>query len=465
VRHRPLVIVACVIATVAGLVHATTAAAAPQPSAWCGTDEVATDRPDLVAESQIHVIYAYSSDSPDRFPAVARDIIRDLAGVDSWWRSQDPTRTPRFDLATFPDCDTEFGALDLSSLPLSGDNATLDPADPDFTSRMGSELTRAGFTNTDKKYLVFYDGAGPADFCGVSNGSPNQGGPTVASYVFSRGMPACLIGGTGTGNGWPAHTAVHELLHGLIGGFAPGTAPNACEDRGHVCDSQQDVLSTGSVHPSPFLSDMVLDVNHDDYYEHGGSWPDVRNSAWLSHVERPHGVVAATVAGNPGTSTVYQGEHLLDCSAACAQRYDGGSQVRLRAIEQTGYRLLYWQGACSGSAPMCTVTAGGDDMTAVAVFGPAARVRVRAVGHGSIVQYGGEECFDECTWDLIPGAPVGIAAEPDAGMRFVGWRGLCTGGARGCVVATMRDARQPSIAAVFAKVPRHGQRDPRGRKS
>ena len=125
---------------------------------------------------------------------MARDIIRDLAGVDSWWRSQDPARTPRFDLATFPDCDTEFGALDLSSVQLSADNATLDPTAPDFTSRMGSELTRAGFTNTDKKYLVFYDGAGPADFCGVSNGSPSRGGPSVASYVFSRGMACCLGG-------------------------------------------------------------------------------------------------------------------------------------------------------------------------------------------------------------------------------------------------------------------------------
>ena len=112
VRLRTLVIVTCVTATISGLVHETTAAAAPLPSAWCGTDEVATDRPDLVAERQMHVIYAYPSDSPDRFTAVARDIIRDLAGVDSWWRSQDPTRTPRFDLATFPNCDNEFGALD-----------------------------------------------------------------------------------------------------------------------------------------------------------------------------------------------------------------------------------------------------------------------------------------------------------------------------------------------------------------
>jgi len=459
-----LVVAACMTAAV-GVVLPNGAAAAPLPGAWCGTDEVVTDRPDLVAESQIHVIYAYPSDSPDRFFTVARDIVRDLAGVDSWWRAQDPTRTPRFDLATFADCNIEFGALDLSSLRLSGDNATLDPSAPNFTSRMGTELTRGGFTDLDKKYLVYYDGAPPADFCGVSNGAPTLGGPRVASYVFSHGMPGCLVGGgAGTGNGWLAHTAVHELIHGLIGGFVPGTAPHACDDSGHVCDSQRDILSTGPVHPSPYLTDMVLDVGNDDYYDHSGSWPDVRDSAWLSHVERAPGMVSVVVAGSPGTSTVDVGPRPVVCATSCAQRYDGGAQVSMEAVEQSGYRLLYWQGACSGSASTCTVTAGGD-ANVIATFGPAVVVRVRALGDGSIARFGGDECLDECSWDLIPGAPLAIAAQPERGMRFVGWRGLCAGPARACVVATMRDARQRSITAVFEKIVRHGHRDARGPKS
>jgi hypothetical protein len=460
-------LIAAGLTAVAGSVVVPAAAvAAPLPNAWCGTDEVATDRPDVVAERQIHLIYAYPSDSPDRFFTVARDIVRDLAGVDTWWRSQDPTRSPRFDLASFADCDSEFGALDLSSVRLGGDDATLDARAPNFTSRMATELAGAGFTDTEKKYLVYYDGTPPAEFCGVSNGAPSIGGPHVASYVFARGMPGCLVGGgAGTGNAWPAHTAVHELLHGLIGGFAANTAPHACDDGGHVCDSQRDVLSTGPIHPSPFLSDMVLDVGNDDYYGHGGPWFDVRDSTWVARLERPPGVVAAAVSGTPGTSTVYLGEHLVDCRVSCAQRYDGGVQVRLRAVEASGYRLLYWQGACSGGAPTCTVTAGGDAVNAVATFGPAARVRVRTVGLGAIEEFGGDQCFDECTWDLIPGARVALAAKPEIGMRFVGWRGLCAGAARACVVATMRDAREPTITAVFEKIPRRQQRDRRGLKS
>jgi hypothetical protein len=466
VRRWAQLIAACLTSAVATVSLPAPALAAPLPNAWCGTDEVAADRPDVVAERQIHVIYAYPSDSPDRFFTVARDIVRDLAGVDTWWRSQDPTRTPRFDVASFADCDTEFGALDLSSVRLGGDDATLDASAPNFTSRLGTELVNLGFTDTDKKYLVYYDGTPPSDFCGVSNGAPSFGGARVASYVFAHGVPGCLVGGgAGTGNGWPAHTAVHELIHGMIGGFLPDTAPNACDDRGHVCDSQRDILSTGPNHPSPFLADMVLDAGHDDYYDHSGAWFDVHDSAWLSHLERPPVVVAVTVAGTPGTSTVYLGERLLDCRVSCAQRYDGGSDVRLRAVEQSGYRLLYWHGGCSGSAQTCKVTAGGDNVNVVATFGPAARVRVRAVGHGSIVQFGGDECFDECTWDLIPGARVGIAAQPDSGMRFVGWRGLCDGPTRGCVVATMRDARERSITAVFEKIPRRAHGDRRGQRS
>jgi hypothetical protein len=465
-RPRAFVAVACLAGVAAGVLPATGAAAAPLPNAWCGTDEVSTDRPDLIAERQIHVIYAYPSDLPDRFFAVTHDIIRDLAGVDSWWQSQDPTRTPRFDLAAFPGCDSEFGALDVSSLRLNGDDTTLDASAPGFTSRMGDELARAGFNDDEKKYLVFYDGTAPATFCGESTGAPNVGGPSVASYVFSRGAPGCEVGGgAGTGNGWPAHTAAHELIHGLLGSFLPGTAPHACDDLGHVCDSQSDVLSTGAIHPSPFLSDMVLDVGNDDYYNHGGPWFDVRNSAWLSHLEQPPSMVSVVVAGTPGSSTVDIGARPLVCTTTCAQRYDGGAQVRMDAVEQSGYRLLYWQGACTGSAPTCMVTTGGGDVNVIATFGLAAIVRVRAVGDGTIDRFGGDECIDACTWDLIPGAQVAIAAQPDRGMRFVGWGGLCSGSARSCVVATMRDAREPTITAVFRKVRRHGHGNPRGRTS
>ena len=75
----------------------------------------------------MHVVYAYPTDAADRFGDMARTIVRDLAGVDTWWRSQDPLRTPRFDLAAFPDCTTEFGNVDVSSVPLTFDSSVYEP--------------------------------------------------------------------------------------------------------------------------------------------------------------------------------------------------------------------------------------------------------------------------------------------------------------------------------------------------
>src|SRR5256886_9390798 len=85
---------ACAIAP--SYAHAGTTA---PPVQWCGTDQAATDRPDVVTGRQIHVVYAYPSDGPDRFGIFGSGISTDLAAIDHWWRGQDYSRTPRFDLA------------------------------------------------------------------------------------------------------------------------------------------------------------------------------------------------------------------------------------------------------------------------------------------------------------------------------------------------------------------------------
>ena len=161
-----------------------------------------------------------------------------------------PFRTPRFDLAVFPGCDSEFGSLDVSSVPLTFDSGVYDPEGAgDFALRVGDDLTANGLTDTNKKYLVYYDGPAGGGVCGRSASSSVSGGPRRVSFVYLQGDPGCRVGGFGTGNGWPARSAAHELLHAFNDYFAPDTAPNACEDRGHVCDSTADILSTGTSHP------------------------------------------------------------------------------------------------------------------------------------------------------------------------------------------------------------------------
>src|SRR5437899_5161569 len=133
------------------------AGAAPTPSAWCGAGESPTDLPDAVASYQVHVIYAVAADGPDNFAARVTPIVRDLAIGDSWWQSQDPTRTPRFDLASFPGCDSTFGNLDISSVRLLGTAADYGALDaPGALRRVRGDLL-VSFPDIHKKYLVYLD--------------------------------------------------------------------------------------------------------------------------------------------------------------------------------------------------------------------------------------------------------------------------------------------------------------------
>ena len=185
--------------------------------------------------------------------------------------------------------------------------------------------------------------------------------------------------------------------------FAPDTAPNACDDRGHVCDSNADILSTGTSHPSPRLSDAVLDVGHDDYYDHGGSWWDIRNSGWLMHLDSPPGILTESVIGPGGGIVTTPGDA---CNDSCSWRYDGGTPIRLIAAEHAGFRLLSWGGACSGAARACETTVESGGTTVTATFGPAVTVAAFTSGPGKIAQIDAPRCSGSCDVDLIPGSQV-----------------------------------------------------------
>ena len=75
----------------------------------------------------------------------------------------------------------------------------------------------------------------------------------------------------------------------------------------------------------------------------------------------------------------------LSCPGACGARYPylPGTRVELVATPALGAAFLGWGGACSGSAPTCSLTLGGD-VAAVATFtGQAAAAPSPALGSGS----------------------------------------------------------------------------------
>ena len=87
------------------------------PIPWCGTSSSAADRaPDATLAYSVHVVYVRAPGAPDRFTEFAPRIVGDTAAFDAWWRREDGTRTPRFDLFPAPGCASAFGTLDISNV-------------------------------------------------------------------------------------------------------------------------------------------------------------------------------------------------------------------------------------------------------------------------------------------------------------------------------------------------------------
>lgn len=353
--HRLLF--ACAFAVVA-LAGAPPAGAAPPPTRWCGDGPSALrDRPDVVSGNQVHAVYAIPADGRDRFFELAPAIARDLAAVDDWWQGQDVGRAPRFDLFSQPDCDTVFGRLDISFARLAVGAAASSTFEQSVRAAISDDLRSRGFSSLTKKYLVFYDGpiGLDVDFCGVSTRGPNT---TGNSFVFVLVREPVLGGGTcGTvgENDWSALTAAHELLHNL--GAVQEGAPHACPGGGHICGDPSDIMSRGGSEAGyDDLSAALLDPGRDDYYGHSGAWWDVADSAWLGPSVATLVQVALSVRVDGAGGTVTSDPAGVSCPGTCSASWLQGTGVTLTATAVAGFRFAGWGGACSGTAPTCSVS-------------------------------------------------------------------------------------------------------------
>ncbi len=138
---------------------------------------------------QIRVVYAIPSDGVDNFAQDASPIATDIAAMDEWWRGQDPTRTPRFDLYPFPGCTTTFGDLDLAFVRTPSPGAN-------YVNPYGVNLTALAVdigasTSQAVKTLVYYDGpVVDPNVCGTSFTNEMSGGP---SGIVVRLSPVGLL--------------------------------------------------------------------------------------------------------------------------------------------------------------------------------------------------------------------------------------------------------------------------------
>jgi len=370
---------------------------------WCGTDASPTDRPDVVTGQQIHAIWAIPSDGVDTFGTGAAKIADDFASMTTWWAGQDPTRVPRLDQATF----AAGTCLDISSVRLPDTGATFVGDPGSAFDRIANDLAAAGFDNQYKKYVVYYDGPTiDAQTCGVGGGSFDSG-PAFA-MVFTRD---CL----GPPSVFTDSVAAHELLHGL--GAVPTGAPHECPPphQAHVCDAANDVMNW--LNPGTPLAQQVLDVGHDDYYGHPGTWQDIQDSLWLHRLDLPQFPLAVALSGSGSVASDLPG---LDCETSCTTQWDQGETPTLLPRPAAKSRFVGWRGACSGIAS-CRLDI--DSAKAViAVFGPVTiPVNVATTGKVTV------SCTPVCSRIFKAGRALTLRAVPAKGWRFVRWSGGCAG--------------------------------------
>jgi hypothetical protein len=177
--------------------------------------------------------------------------------------------------------------------------------------------------------------------------------------------------------------------------------------------------------PDAQLGNKVLDVGHDDYYAHSGSWFDVQDSPWLVHL--PQFPLGVAISGNgSGQVRIAAVGGSLECTSNCSEQLDNGARVSLTAEPTSGNRLVAWQGSCSGSALECDLTADGAK-SAIAIFGTASyAVVVTVKGKGKVTSSpAGIACPRRCRATFT--TPVTLRARPAKRFRFAGWSGACRG--------------------------------------
>ena len=155
-----------------------------------------------------------------------------------------------------------------------------------------------------------------------------------------------------------------------------------------------------------------------------------------------------------GSGTVGSNPAGISCGTTCTASFLTGIDVTLTASAATDSVFQSWSGACSGSAPTCTVTMNRSrnvTATFAALPPPNYVLSVATSGSGTITSNpAGIDCGSSCSASFVSGTAVTLSAVTATGNTFSGWGGACSGAANTCTV-DMTTAR--SVTASFAAVP------------
>lgn len=151
----------------------------------------------------------------------------------------------------------------------------------------------------------------------------------------------------------------------------------------------------------------------------------------------------------------------LTCSSlapSCSSPEAADARLTMVAVPDPGSTFDHWSGACTGSAPECTVAmtaAQSVTATFAAVTPEQPTLLVTVVGAGKVATTGGTctatvKKAGSCPQVYASGTLVKLTAAPAPGFYFAGWKDACTGKKTTCSVTVAASA---TVTATFARLP------------
>lgn len=221
-----------------------------------------SDRADDFGGPQLHFIYMVPADGEDRAWDVSR-ILDEINVMQNWMRGQTGGRSWLID--------TFQGAPDVSFVQMPYVLSQLQVGPDAVWDITSGTAYNAGFNDFKKVYVIYYEGP---DATGRACGVANTPGNYAVVILRTPGGPGSIPCDDPSFS-WA--TAPHEVIHAL--GFMTPCVPHY-DGTGHVWDNPNDLMYGGGGVWNP--NAIMLDFNHDDYYNHNLSCPDLYDSPYLT---------------------------------------------------------------------------------------------------------------------------------------------------------------------------------------
>lgn len=249
------------------------------------------DRPDTVGLSSLHVIYMIPADGTDEELDVDGTLDAALASMNDWFLRETPGRQMRLDTWELGNS----GGLDVTFVRGERTQAEYEAHPDGVFVAITDELEERGWNDDPalKRYVVYYGGpAESMNICGTAYFNTLGTDFAQWSVVFlgaATGCGAREFGTPETGAGRSEAIVVQEMLHNEA--LARPQSPHHCwAFQGHLCTAAAGA-ALGELDPEsvdvlfPFvtftLEEKVLDIDHDDYYEHPAPWNDLTDSPFF----------------------------------------------------------------------------------------------------------------------------------------------------------------------------------------